>query len=948
MKPVRSWRVTGTLSGLPAGSALTLRLVQADSETVLEETEVAATISSANGSFAFLGVPAGNYMIKVLRVPLLPQVTTQMGSAVRSEQAQGVSMDPTLWATQPVAVGSGDVNGLVVALSTGVRANGRLVFDGTRARPTAAQLASVEITIAAAGGERPLIFRSDRVRLAGETFQTPGLAPGKYVIRSNAPPGWTMKSVTAGAQDVVDTPLVVDGREIPPITVTLTDRALGAISGSARHATGSTDTLVCLFPVARSSWVDYGGSSRRLQRVQADQAGVYRISGIPPGNYFVAAVADDRYADWRDPQHLEALSRIAVPVTLADEEAKTLDVTARRVPASVPSSAARDASIDSSVATSTQRDDSLHSGPFVAEIDIGQQAPPRAMPKSAPEQTGGGVIAGVITTAGANPVPVRRVIVLLNSTDPKVGRTTVTDDEGRFSFAALPAARYSMTATKPGYLDARYGATRPEGSGTPIALADNEKAVVSMRLTRGAVITGTVRDGYGEPVRGVSISVSRLQVTNGEQRLVSAGRSESTDDRGQYRVFGLPPGEYYVNTERANVGFYVSLNQTTAEDFAAAQQALRATGAVPAAAATPTASAKGYAPVFHPGTTLYSQARAVPVAAGEERAGVDIEIRLVPFARLSAKVLGPDGQPPAMTQGRLIPHMQLPGLSLVGLQSGTTFSVVTDGTILINSIPPGEYTLHAGGSTVAPPPMAASSGGAIVSSGALGLPMWASLPVTIDGRDIDGLTIQLQLGKVMTGRTVFEGATAPPPAVSLFLSGPPMGGTTLSRSGTANPEFRIDGIVPGAYRVTASGLRGWMVKSAVINGRDAADVPIDINADVSDAVVTLTDKLTELSGVLQTPAGAPATDYFVIVFARDPVFWFNGSRRIVSLRPGTNGRFVTTATSPLPPGDYLIGAVTDVRNGEWFDPAFLKTLAAAAIPITISEGEKKSQNLQIK
>jgi hypothetical protein len=50
----------------------------------------------------------------------------------------------------------------------------------------------------------------------------------------------------------------------------------------------------------------------------------------------------------------------------------------------------------------------------------------------------------------------------------------------------------------------------------------------------------------------------------------------------------------------------------------------------------------------------------------------------------------------------------------------------------------------------------------------------------------------------------------------------------------------------------------------------------------------------------------------------------------------------------LPPGDYLIGAVTDVRNGEWFDPAFLKTLAAAAIPITISEGEKKSQNLQIK
>ncbi len=452
MKPVRTWRVAGTVSGLPAGTAVAMRLVHSDSETVLDETEVAATISASDGSFAFLGVPAGSYAIKVLRVPLLPPQTTQVGSGVRSEQAQGVSMDPTLWAVKPIAVGGSDVSGLVVALSTGVRATGRVLFDGTRPKPTAAQLASMEITIAAAGGEPPLIFRSDRVRLARETFQTPELAPGNYVIRSNAPAGWTMKSVTAGTQDVVDTPLVVDGRDIPPITVTLTDRTLGSISGSARHAMGSSDTLVCVFPVEARAWVDYGGSSRRLQRVQPDQAGAYRISGVPAGDYFVVAVADDRSADWRDPRHLDVLSRIATRVTLADEEAKTLDLSARRLPATSPSSVGREPVIDSFGAAITEPPDSPHSGPFVAEVETAQQAPPRAVPRPAPEPTGGGSITGVITTNGANPAPVRRVIVLLNSTDPKVGRTTVTDDEGRFSFTSLPAARYSLSAIKPGYL----------------------------------------------------------------------------------------------------------------------------------------------------------------------------------------------------------------------------------------------------------------------------------------------------------------------------------------------------------------------------------------------------------------------------------------------------------------------------------------------------------------
>ena len=347
---------------------------------------------------------------------------------------------------------------------------------------------------------------------------------------------------------------------------------------------------------------------------------------------------------------------------------------------------------------------------------------------------------------------------------------------------------------------------------------------------------------------------------------------------------------------------------------------------------------------------MLSQATPVTVKAGEERSGVDIAVQLMPLARLHAQVTGPDGRPPATVQATLAQLIALPGLSLTGLDAGRIFPV-TDGNVQISGIPPGEYVLHVGGSSTPPPPRAATGGASYSPTSALGLPMWAAVPLTIDGRNIDDLSVRLELGKRMTGRVVFEGAVpaANLPPVQVSLRGPQLGGLTLgSKRAPATPEFTLDSIVPASYRIATDNVRGWMLKSAIVNGRDASDLPVDISNDVTDVVVTLTDKLTELSGVLQTPAGMPAPNYYVIVFPKDPAYWLNGSRRIVSLRPATDGRFTTTATNPLPPGDYLIAAVTDVRSGEWYDPEFLKTLTATAIPVTIGDGEKKRQDIQIR
>jgi hypothetical protein len=110
------------------------------------------------------------------------------------------------------------------------------------------------------------------------------------------------------------------------------------------------------------------------------------------------------------------------------------------------------------------------------------------------------------------------------------------------------------------------------------------------------------------------------------------------------------------------------------------------------------------------------------------------------------------------------------------------------------------------------------------------------------------------------------------------------------------------------------------------------------------AVLTMSDRHTELSGRLQTPTGQPASDVFVIAFSADRRMWGAGARRVRAVRPAVDGVF---SIADLPPGDYLLGAVTDVDADEWQRPAFLEQLAPASIKITLGEGEKRVQDLRL-
>src|SRR5580765_6201299 len=192
---------------------------------------------------------------------------------------------------------------------------------------------------------------------------------------------------------------------------------------------------------------------------------------------------------------------------------------------------------------------------LIATALAAQQTPVRDAAPAAPRPTGTATLSGVVLN-DVTGEPVRRAIVALSSSDNRLRLTAVTEDNGAFAFTDLADGRYALGATKPGFVGVSYGAKRPQRPGTSIALAAAQRRTgVTIRLPPGGVITGTVRNRDGEPMPDARIYVLRQSFgyDTGERTLSSiagvGGQSplgQATDDRGMFRVYGLPPDDYFI------------------------------------------------------------------------------------------------------------------------------------------------------------------------------------------------------------------------------------------------------------------------------------------------------------------------------------------------------------------------------------------------------------------
>jgi hypothetical protein len=216
------------------------------------------------------------------------------------------------------------------------------------------------------------------------------------------------------------------------------------------------------------------------------------------------------------------------------------------------------------------------------------------------------------------------------------------------------------------------------------------------------------------------------------------------------------------------------------------------------------------------------------------------------------------------------------------------------------------------------------------------------------------------------GRVAFEGSALSPPKnlstirVGLMrvegvlaegaASGAPAPGLPVPNFATvtADGTFVADGVLPGLYTVSALSpdLAGWQLRSAIVGGRDILDMPLNVGSadvDVSGAVLTFSDRQSQLSGVLQHTSGQPAPGRTMIVFPADRALW-RAARRLQFTQPASDGSF---SFAGLPAGDYRLAAVNEMPAGDWRRPAFLEQALAASIAVTIAEGSEVRQDLRI-
>jgi protocatechuate 3,4-dioxygenase beta subunit len=602
--------------------------------------------------------------------------------------------------------------------------------------------------------------------------------------------------------------------------------------------------------------------------------------------------------------------------------------------------------------------------------------------------TGTGVIAGTVFTDEATPRPVRRASVMLASGELKFPQTVVTDDAGRFVFASLAAGNYTLVATKPGYVSASYGAKRPgRGAGVPIAVLDGQKVTdISLKMLHGGVITGTVRAVTGQPVPSLGVQVYQVDSFGGARHLSMAAPSNTTtDDRGIYRAFGLAPGDYVVQitVSPGSSGMFGGDSRlvTPAEvQWAAPSGAPGAPGMTGVAALGP-APAPGqtvaYASLYFPGTADTNAASVITLGPEETRTGIDLTMAFVPTARIAGTVLDQDGRPMPGAQISLTPAGS--SSDFARLIEGIARSMSrtgADGSFTITGVTPGQYAINARAAARDASGRSQGPGaGALISvAGLMGMPgsasFWASADLSVNGVDIPDVVLRLQPGMNVSGKIVFEGSTVPPADVTktrVSLTPPPTGSSPIELAASmmiggtlatvsADGTFVVKGVAPSKYRLTVTGqgifmgqaLPGsaWTLKSAMFNGRDVSDLPFELrpNEDVGGMIVTLTDRPTEISGSVVDRAGRPAPGFPIVVFSTDRAYWTVGSRRIQQVRPSSDGKY---KLSGLPAGEYYVCAVTDLDQGQLYDPSALAALADGSFKITLADGEKKVQDLRL-
>jgi protocatechuate 3,4-dioxygenase beta subunit len=548
------------------------------------------------------------------------------------------------------------------------------------------------------------------------------------------------------------------------------------------------------------------------------------------------------------------------------------------------------------------------------------------------QQQGPLTVDGVIAKAGTSD-PVSKAIVELrrlgNAPEPLVQVTTGAD--GRFEFGGIAPGRYRVSVSRSGYVVGSAGSARD------LTVQGSSVRNLRLSLTPTGAISGRVFGDDGEPLARVSVEALKYNWEDG-QRTLKEVQSAQTDDRGEFRLYWLPPGRYYLRATASGGRIGDMASHSPDGKFIVFRQAgdlsvfaRKINEALPG-------SSNSYAPVYYPGTTDPQAASAVDVGAGADIGGMDFVLVRAVTRRVRVSVIdSATGLPAPNPQVTLVPRN--------GSGPGGFFVPGDGGILEAQGVLPGSYFLMASARISAGNDSFWIRGGRV--------------PVDVADKDVDQVTVVLQPAATISGRLVVEGGQSGAdrhPVVSLRRT--PEGGPMNSELYADFPDdrqFSIDSILEGDYRVQVSDLPpGTFVKSVRVDGAEvlngsfyvdpralhSLEVVLGANAGtVSGVVMSAGDSIHSVP----TPGGSQplarasvALVPAVSAGARERPDLFRGAQT------DELGRFQIDGVSP---GEYLLFAWEDIDEALWRDPEFIRRNERLGRPLRISESGRERTEL---
>ena len=505
----------------------------------------------------------------------------------------------------------------------------------------------------------------------------------------------------------------------------------------------------------------------------------------------------------------------------------------------------------------------------------------------------------------ADGTPLKNATVQLSAeADREHTIATKTTADGRFALKNVPVGRYELTVSRNGYVTAKYGQKKPRDPGAAFTLAAGEdRHDLMFNLIPAAVIAGRVFDEDGEPAQRTVVMASREVYSEG-RRTLSTGGWAQTDDLGQFRLFGLAPGRYYVSA--AEPGWEKvygdrEFNATPRQE-----------------------TERAYTKTYYPGTTDPGKASVISVKEGEEVPGTDITLKQVAVFRIRGKVFNQVTRKP----GREVELDLIPRGKGLEWENGSRGGVKKpDGSFEIANVVPGPYVLLAYWSDE-------------------GTYYTAQEKVDIAETDLDGITLTLGGGATISGRVRWEGKPSLEgdelqvflePAMMRFWSG-------TSARVQANQQFTLKNVNEGDYRVIAGGIsKDCYLKEIRYGDTRANDNTITVSKGGGASLeITISSLGARVEGDVVNQDGLPAAGIWVVAVPDEAR---RGDSRL--FKSQTTDQYGKYDLHGLAPGSYKIFAWTGIEQGEWEDSEFLKPQESSGESVELQDENIKTVNLKL-